>query len=600
MSGIVGVVHLDGRPVGEALARDLLASIAPRGPDRQDVWRDGPVALGQAMLATTPEAEHEVQPLHDRALGLTLVLHGRVDDRDGLRTALEQAGQPPRDDTDAELVLRAYAAWGEGCPSRIIGDFAFAIWDARRRRLFCARDVMGIKPFYYHHAPGRLFVFGSEVQAVLRHPDVPRRVNEGFVAELLSTWSWGVTDTVWADVLRLPPAHACTLDARGLQVWRYWRFDTAYELRLATDADYDERFLATLREAVRCRLRAVETPMAMLSGGLDSSSVCAIAQELLGGRERLKTISLRFPDDPAADEGPFIRAVVEHARLDSAEVTWTPRPWAQVEADVRAWQDLPLLPNSMFLSHAAVQARGRRVSLSGLGGDDWLSGSPYRLADQLRSWEWLEAASDLSRLGARRAARSLLVHGLSPLVHPALDASVTLLRGRGGPAWLEPDFVARTDLPGRLQRRRACLAGPSRARAHLADQPSDSLVLHLENEERIIARLGIELRSPFLDRRLAELCLSLPETQRYRRGTSKVILRRAMGTRLPSTVRHRRGKASFSGTVAVYWTRARQILPTLDADWLAPRAVVDLEAAGPYVRWHALATTLWARATLRG
>ena len=177
MSGIAGIFNLDGRPVDRELLGRMTDVIAYRGPDRGGIWSDGPVGLGHRMLCTTPESLRETQPLRDERADLCLVLDGRVDNRDELRGALLARGARPRDDTDAELVLRAYEVWGEECPKHIIGDFAFAVWDGRRRQLFCARDAIGVRPFFYH-LNGQTFMFGTEVRQFFEDPTVRRRPNE--------------------------------------------------------------------------------------------------------------------------------------------------------------------------------------------------------------------------------------------------------------------------------------------------------------------------------------------------------------------------------------------------------------------------------------
>ena len=150
MSGIVAVYYLDGRPADRGSVSAMLDAAAYRGPDGLNSWIDGPVALGHAMLRTTPEAMGESQPLVDEQAGLALTMDGRVDNRDELKDLLERQGLRPVGNTDAEIVLRAYQCWGEESPAKILGDFAFALWDGRKRQLFCARDFASVQPFFYY------------------------------------------------------------------------------------------------------------------------------------------------------------------------------------------------------------------------------------------------------------------------------------------------------------------------------------------------------------------------------------------------------------------------------------------------------------------
>ena len=184
-------------------------AIAHRGPDGIRQWISGPIGLGNLKLQTTPESVQEKQPLSNADASLCLTLDGRIDNRLELRQALDSKGFQPREDSDAELVLRAYECWGEDCPSHLLGDFAFAIWDARKQQMFCARDHVGVRPFYYHHSAS-LFVFGSEIRAVLALAAVPQRLNESRVVDFLVEQLDREDEecTFYQDVLRLPAGHS--------------------------------------------------------------------------------------------------------------------------------------------------------------------------------------------------------------------------------------------------------------------------------------------------------------------------------------------------------------------------------------------------------
>src|SRR5262245_26319534 len=173
---------LDGSEPSQPQLDSILEPLARRGPDATHSWRQGPVALGHTLLATTPESLVEVLPLTDPDSGCTITADVRLDNRVELIARLELAAED-RTIGDGELILRAYLRWGEECPARLLGDFAFVIWDPRSQRLFCARDHMGMRQLLYHHRPGTHFVFATEAGAVCAHPDVPRRINEGRIAD---------------------------------------------------------------------------------------------------------------------------------------------------------------------------------------------------------------------------------------------------------------------------------------------------------------------------------------------------------------------------------------------------------------------------------
>ena len=277
MSGIVGSYNLNGKPAEPTMIRRMTDRLAHRGPDGLTCWLDGLVSLGHAMLQTTPESLFERQPLCEGSLCLTL--DGRIDNRDELRTTLESHGATMRSDTDAELVLRAYQHWGNECPMHLIGDFAFAIWDATKHELFCARDQMGIRPFYYF-VNDRTFLFASELRPLLDHAEVQPGLNEGMIGEYLTCQITSQEETLYRHLCRLPPGHCLVVSPGRFRMTRYWGFDSSKELHYGNDEAYRDHFLALLTESVRCRLRSHKPVGCYLSGGLDSSSILCLAASL--------------------------------------------------------------------------------------------------------------------------------------------------------------------------------------------------------------------------------------------------------------------------------------------------------------------------------
>ncbi|HYL60710.1 MAG TPA: asparagine synthase-related protein, partial [Candidatus Acidoferrales bacterium] len=280
MSGIAVIHNLDGRPVDRGLLSRMIEAAPYRGPDGIHVWTDGPVGLAHAMMCTTVESLRESQPLVDGDAGLVLTLDGRVDNREELSALLTAKGCRPRDDTDAELVLRAYECWGEDSPAKIIGDFAYALWDARRRQLFCARDVLGVKPLYYF-CDGTIFLAASELHQLMACSRVSHELNEGQIAEYLSAELRNRDETFYADIRRLPGAHFLAVDSAGVRLNRYYDLRSTADLHYANDGEYAEHFREIFRESVRCCMRSNAPVAATLSGGLDSSSLLGMAASIL-------------------------------------------------------------------------------------------------------------------------------------------------------------------------------------------------------------------------------------------------------------------------------------------------------------------------------
>ncbi len=526
MSAIWGVVDLEGRPVDQGLLERMSAALAHRGLDGEGLWTEGPVGLGHRILETTSESLNETEG----PPGLYLVLDGRVDN-------LEQLGGA----TDAEAVLNAYAQWGEACPEHILGDYAFAIWDANTRRLFCARDFLGIRPFYYHF-DGKRLLFASELRALLEDDSIRREPNEGMIGEIVANSITSVEETLYRGVLRLPPAHSLTLEHKRPRLSRYWNPEGIRVERGISDEEYAERFLDIFTDAVHVRLRSHAPVAADLSGGLDSSSVVVTARAM---EATLDTFSIVFPGLPC-DETRYIRAVASACGIPGHAVRAAP---FDPEEETRRTLDLPSPPNCLAFAPLLTGPReqGCRVVLTGIGGDHLLSGT----------------RSFLRSLRPRRRI----------------------------PKWIDSDFARRIDLADRLRVGRRM---PTRRQEEVYQTTTCGREVYgSETEDRLAAKIGVEQRHPFFDRRLVEFCLGLPESQRMRKGVEKQVLRRAMEDLLPEVVRLREDKAEFSH---LFVDALRGFEPP--AQWVNPDRVRTMAlhvADHPWRIWFIHATSLWFR-----
>lgn len=555
MSGILALWNVDGQPIDHRLPRRLINAVAHRGSDGAGLWIQGAVALGHQMLHTTPESLQEKQPLCDETSNLCLTLDGRVDNRTELQSALEEKGLWLRTDTDAELVLQAYTCWGENCPTHILGDFAFVIWDGRNRRLFCARDHIGAKPFYYY-TDAHHFLCGSELRQLLEHPAVQRTPNEGMVGEYLACSITSQEETLYRGIFRLPPAHSLTVSPDGLQKKQYWTLDPSREIHYRTDGAYAEHFSHLFKEAVRCRLRSHGPIGAELSGGLDSSSVVGMAQALFregaAPNYGFKTFSLAFPGLDC-DESRYIDDVRRLWGLTSSSVL-PDNPHENSMQQIQQHMDFPDYPNYSMFDPLLVAARekGVRVSLTGLGGDDWLGGGFPPYADLLREGQWLtllrEIRQDVGDLGFHSIIKQMLAPVLPRPIH---HAYAWAFNRNGIPPWIDAGFARRVHLAERLRERPGEQPFNSYVRQdRFLLYRSGEQVHSNEMAERSSSRFGLESRHPFNDRRLMEFALALPQEQRRRGEQKKFVLRQAMRGLLPETVRQRLTKAEFSHTFA--------------------------------------------------
>jgi asparagine synthase (glutamine-hydrolysing) len=503
-------------------------------------------------------------PLSNKRGDVVLAADARIDNRPELLAALDVPSWSHHDTGDGALILAAYERWGDDCPKRLRGDFAFAIWDERRHRLFCARDQFGVRPFYYH-ASDRTVVFASEIKALLTLPDVPRRLNELRVADHLAGIFEDQATTFYRHVYRLPAAHTLTVERGGRRVQRYAALDPGREIRLGSDGEYEDAFRERFTEAVRCRLRTTGPIGALLSGGLDSSSITCTARTLLDGAERrVHAFSAVFPGLPDAvlkriDERPFVDAVVAGGGLIPHRVCADAlSPLADVEA-VMHHEDEPSLAPNLYMHwglYREAQRHGVSVLLDGVDGDSTVShGLDYlrELARRGRVARLLaEAGALATRYGGspRRIAWDL---GLKPLLPEPLVDGWRMLRGRGRRPWtfnstIHPAFARRLALAERAhllrsdRRRRPRTARDS----HWITLTAGLIPYTLEIADRAAAAFSIEARYPFFDWRLAELCLGLPADQKLRHGWTRSVMRRAMGGVLPDEVRWRTHKADLS------------------------------------------------------
>ena len=571
MSGIAAVWRLDGAPLHRATLDRMLERVGPPVADAVDAWVDGPVGLGHRALHATPDSLREKLPFVGEAGDVVVSADLRLDNRDELIAALGLRPRAADATGDVEIVLHAWDRWGEECPARFLGDFAIALWDARRRAFFCARDPAGVKPLYYHLGP-RLFAVASGTGGLLAVPDIPRRLDEMKVASYLVPGLDDRVTTFYEAIRRLPAGHRLTVSARGGVPRAYWQLDPTRALAPESDAAYAEQFRALFTDAVRCRLLSASPVGAALSGGLDSSSVVCVARSVQAdaGVGPLATYTARFPTIPRCDEEAYVAAVEaqgglapRHLRGDTLDPL----------GDLDGTPDLgeASFPAPGYYMHRALYdaawADGRRVLLEGMGGDAVVSHGMGYVHDLARQWRWRALGREARQLSrAFRQPTWRILRSVAGAVAPSpVRRSWRRLKRSGwfGPAPIRADFARRIGLEERL---RAAEPEGSRAiadgarRQHWRALTSPGLAAILETLAARAEAAGVELRDPFLDRRLMEFCLALPASQKIQQGQTRVVARRALGTLLPPEVRDRPGKAPLDlmlGSALAVYGRAR-------------------------------------------
>ncbi len=564
MSGIFGIYHRDGQPVQREILVSMADILAHRGKDGLGLWSENSVGLGHRMLWSTPESMLEQLPLVEQSGDYVITTDVRLDNREQLLSLLNLNRESAKTIGDSQLILAAYQKWGEHCPQYLLGDFAFAIWDERSQQLFCARDHFGVKPLYYYGS-AQTFVWATEIKALLCLPEVPRRLNEVKVADYLLALFADKAITFYQDILKLPPAHSLIVNSTQIRLTKYWSLDPNAELKLESDQAYAEAFQEHFSAAVSCRSRSAFPVGSLLSGGLDSSSITCMAQQLGAkqGKNPLKTFSAIFDTVTQCDERNFIEAVVAQGGI---EPYYLPADQLSPLIDLEQvfWhQDEAFYAPNLFMHwglYRSASQQGVRVLLDGFDGDTTVSHGLAYMTELARQGKWLELTREVR--GYCRNFNSdprkilwyyLWSYGLAHRVPPIwqrLGRKLTRRYRSPKPPTLKlnPDLVQRLNLKERLRQLEPYRNSPPQTarEEHYRLLNWGVLPFGIEVVDRAAASFGIEPRYPFFDKGLAEFCLSLPPQQKIFRGWTRIVMRRGMNGILPPEVQWRGGKSDLS------------------------------------------------------
>lgn len=576
VSGIAAIIDFDGAPVAPGAIEEMTRAMWRRGPDGRAHWVDGPAAFGQCMFRTTPESLEERQPLANEAESLILIMDGRLDNWEELRAALLARGTNLRDRSDAELFLRAYEIWGADCLAHIDGDFAFLIYDKRRRSIFCARDHLGNRPLFYCRA-GRRLIVASDLNGVLSAVPAPPSTNAGVMAELLAGEWLNDNETIWTGVMRLPAAHCLNADAEGLRVARYWSPPLYSIIRYKRDEDYFEHYRDVFSDSVRRSARAAAPLAVEVSGGLDSTAVFCMAQYLqktgMLPAQAMRAYALAFTAAGDDDELNYIRAAARRLGVEIHESAPTIHPLSWFDERAREERAFPGFPNGAMVAdmRAAMTRDGARIVLNGEGGDEWLSGSLLHYAEDVACADWRglydSLRADAAESGVRQAVYWLLRHGLfHQLPAPAKALARRFLHPsreepHSGGYWLSPPMRALLDERRAAFAARAVAEPPSEGQRALLARLNEPFAAYMtEQSDQDAAYHGVEVRAPMRRRAFVEFALATPDRLRLRGGVDKFIHRGALATLLPPEVAKRSGKADFGFVFHRYLDEMRPLL----------------------------------------
>ncbi len=550
MCGIAVIVDFERSPGRDEVER-MVRPVAHRGPDAEGVrvFPEDGVALGHRRLSILDPRPTGNQPMEWDGGTLWIVHNGEVYNFLEIRRELEDHGWSFRTDTDTEVILAAYRRWGEACVERFNGMYAFAIWDRGERRLFAARDRLGIKPLYYTVQEGRLFL-ASEVKSILAGMGRKPGPDPSLVDAYMEFGYVPGEHTFHRGVRRLLPGHTLTFGAEGLRTRKYWDFGFAPEP--GKDARYfADRIEELLADSVRLRLRS-DVPLGVfLSGGIDSSTVVALLSP--GARAGLKTFSVAYDFGSGYDETPYARIVAERFGTDHHEIRVDPAEFGGFVSRYVWHMDEPVTEAAAIsLYYVSRLAREHVVvALSGEGSDELFAGYDfykYNLwIERVRRWAGARGARILAAL-CRKVARARKVRKYLDLLEQPLESryrGISSYETAVKASLYAPDFrpVAAQGSP----RLGAFLSGLMEA-GRRWDPLSRMLYFDtktwlvddlLIKADRMSMATSIELRVPFLDHRLVEFAATVPPNYKIRNGSTKYILKRVMDGRLPRQIVHR-------------------------------------------------------------
>lgn len=569
MCGLAGIVTSHRGRADEKLLLAMRDVQRHRGPDEAGIYLGQGVGLGHRRLSII-DLSHGQQPMIDEAAGLALIYNGELYNFQVLRAELEALGTVFESNSDTEVLLRAWQHWGEACLPRLVGMFAFAVWDIRAQRIFLARDQLGIKPLYYGFTRSRDLVFASELKGLLVHPEVERRLDPQALEDYLALGYVPDPKCIYRGMRKLPPGHWLTWRAGEPDpaARRYWDVPFNRDVDVTADAAVAQ-LRGLLDESVASQMVADVPLGAFLSGGVDSSAV--VASMSRASSQPVRTCSIGF-DHAGFDETVYARQVAHHLHTQHFEQRVSADDYTLLDT-LAAIYDEPFSDSSALPTYRVCELARTQVTvaLSGDGGDENFAG--YRRY-RLHAWE--------SSLRARLPlAVRKPVFGLLGGIYPKADWAPRPLRAKTTLQALTRDdmeaYFHTVSTTSMAMRQRLYSASFKRElqgysalevfRAHAKHAPTDHPLLLaqyldlktwlpgdiLTKVDRASMAHSLEVRVPLLDHRLVEWASSLPPGLKLKGGTGKYILKKALEPDLPHDVLYR-SKMGFSVPLAA-WLR---------------------------------------------
>ena len=546
MSVQAGVWNFDGRPIDPKQIDDISQFLKQQGPDGESHHIDGSVALLYRPFYTTAESRREKQPYVSHR-GFILTWDGRLDNR--LALIADLRNDLEANPTDVAIVAAAFDRWDTDCFRRLVGDWAVSIWKPEQRELFFAADYMAIRHIFYYIKKDRIW-WSTDLSSLVLLSNDKFHIDDDYIAGYFAH-NPDSRLTPYLEIHEVPPGQFVIVRNGGTVTERFWRFSPNSRIRYKTDAEYEEHFRHVFRQSVQRRLRSDSPVLAELSGGLDSSSIVCMADDILAkeGAEtpRFDTLSYYDKSEPSGDDWTYFQKIEEKRgrvgiHIDGSRLGTSP--------DSLACPDFCPLPGALGFGQKldteradAVRAGGYRAVLSGIGGDEFMGGIPdprAHLADLIMQFKLVSLAKQLVAwsLVKRCPWIQLLWQSAIDLV-PASIGQYFANEAKIEP-WIRKDFANRTGLAIRqtdvddhfglwLPTRRSCIAGVLVMANNLAKLAPPAQTFE-------------EARYPFLDQTLIEFVLSIPASQFLRPGERRSLMRRSLAGIVPQEILSRRTK----------------------------------------------------------
>lgn len=543
--------------VDSVLVQHMIGAMRHRGPDDCGLYTDPQVGLGHARLSII-DLSGGRQPMHNATRSLWITFNGEIFNYLELRDELIGKGHSFTTHSDTEVILHLYEEEGERCVERMNGQWAFAIWDAQRRRLFLSRDRLGVRPLFYTQAGGR-FLFASEIKALFACPEVARELDLEALDQILTFWFVLPPRTAFKSVRQVPPGHSLTVENGQVRLWPHWRLEYAPEGGDDSEKKLTEELLALLLDATRIRLRSDVPVGAYLSGGLDSTMITALTRSLVG--ERLRTFSVTF-DDAEFDESSYQKEASTFLHTQNSDVHCSSEDIAKVFPEVVWHAEQPILrtaPAPLFLLSGLVRNSGFKVVLTGEGADEMMggydifkeakirrfwgrnAGSKYRPLLLKRLYPYMD---DMQRQPAaylerffRVSAQDLASPFFSHLPRWEITAKLKHCLSdevRAATGW----YSALTELEGALPRAYGGWDPFNQAEYLEAMYLLPGYILSSQGDRMAMAH-SVEGRYPFLDHRVVEFAAKLPPRLKMKVLDQKHLLKQAAIGLIPERIRKR-------------------------------------------------------------